>query len=78
MATAPVFCTSAEVRAGDADLEVEGGDAQPAASFSLRRLEQHAGQDGHGALLLDDALGAVERLVELVSPDLQLHLWIPF
>ena len=57
------------------DLQVEGGDAQ---LLVVGRLEQDRGEDRHGALLLDDALRAVEGAGEFVGPDLQLHLCLPF
>jgi hypothetical protein len=54
----------------DRDVEVGGRDVELAA---LLRLQQHVGEDGHGRLLLDDALRAAEGLGELLDADLQFH-----
>jgi len=40
---------------------------------ALHGLDEDVGEDGHGALLLDDALRAGERPRQLLNADLQFY-----
>ena len=39
----------------------------------LGRVDEHVGEDGHRRLALDDALRAVEGLLQLVGGDAEFH-----
>ena len=55
---------------GQTDLEVSGGDRKAVLSI---RAQQRVGQDGHGRLLLDDALHSLQCFHQFRDADAQLH-----
>ena len=60
----------------DADLEVRGGELEPAGllALPLPRLEENVGEDGHGVALLHDRLDARQALLELALRYRDLHV----